>query len=885
MLDNLNHSTTGKGSPAMPHSSRKRTHPRPLPCREGCKKSGSPIIGGGGGLLLLALLTIMPVRAQRLPTGQILRPAGVQVPLGGTLALGAVPISGTPYVVVNCGGGLQALTTVNTQTGKAVSTTAFQTTNIPPVKGQPYTLTGSAWYGLTAHGRTLYAAGGGTDTVHVYAVKDDGSLAVQGELTEPTGSAKQFNFPAGLALNGPGTRLYAANNLSDTLAVWDTGTRRLLGTVPVGGYPLAALALPDSGKVYVACEQSGTVTVVDPRGQKRLRDIRTGSHPDALCLSRDRKRLFVANAGSDTLSIIDTQTDKVLQTVLLRPAQVRGLPGATPTGLALSPDEHTLYVTLADMNAVAVLGVNAKRTDATLRGYVPVGWYPSAVTVNNNGLCVVNAKGSTAQTPNPRGPGPLSTGDPARYVNFLLQGTVTLLPAPDAKTLAAGTQNVLNNNGIAAPLDADAPAVTQDLAALPVKHVLYIIKENRTYDQVFGDMEQGDGNPTLALFGRAVTPNQHALAEQFVLMDNFYCCAEVSADGWNWSTSGFANDYVQRTVSESYGERGKARPQARPYDYEGENRDKSLSLMGGTDVAESPGGYIWDDAAAHGLSIRNYGCFLSGDTDPQSTKPVLTHNTCPDYAPFAMNHADSDGWVTLHLPPTGQYIPKPGEDPEPNLTYVKGEPSRYSAWKKEWDGYVRDGNLPNLEVLRLPRDHTAGTTFPLDSPRAMAADNDYAVGEIAAAVSHSPYWASTAIFVVEDDAQNGPDHVDCHRSPALVISPYTQKGSTDLRFYNTDSMLRTMETLLHLPPMTRLDASAPPLRGFSSTPDLTPFAAILPDPAILGEKNAKTAYGAARSAQLNFRQADAAPDAELNDILWHAIKGANVPLPLVRGGH
>ena len=787
--------------------------------------------------------------------------------------------------MVNCGGGLQTLTTVNTQTAQAVATLPFQKQENGKDGKSEYVPTGSAWYGIAAHGHTLYAAGGGTDTVHVYTVKPNGTLAAQGELAEPTGSPKQFNFPAGLALNGPGTRLYAANNLSDTLAIWDTAAHKLLGHVPVGGYPLAVCALPDSAKIYVTSERDGTITVIDPRRKTRLRDIRTGSHPDALCLSRDGRRLFVANAGSDTLSLVDTKTDRVLQNVLLRPAQARGLAGATPTGLALSSDERTLYVTLADMNAVAVLNVDAGRTDAALSGYIPVGWYPSAVTAGARGLCVVNAKGSTARIANPHGPGPMNTGDPARYINFLLEGTVSLLPVPDAKTLAVGTEAVLANNGVSAPADADAPAVAKDLAALPIKHVLYIIKENRTYDQLFGDMEQGDGDPTLALFGRAVTPNQHALAEQFVLMDNFYCCAEVSADGWNWSTSGFANDYVQRTVSESYSEKKNSpRPQARPYDYEGENRDRSPSLTGDTDVAESPGGYIWDDAVRKGLSVRNYGCFLSDGKDPQPTKPAFVHNTCPDFAPFAMNHADSDGWVTLRLPPPGQYPPRPGEDPGPNLTYVKGEPSRYSAWKKEWDGYVRSGNLPALEVIRLPRDHTAGTTFPLDSPRAMASDNDYAVGEIAAAVSHSPYWASTAIFVVEDDAQNGPDHVDCHRAPALVISPYTQKGATDLRFYNTDSILRTMEILLGLPPMTRLDASAPPLRAFSSTPDLTPYAVIVPDPAILGEKNAKTAYGAARSARLNFRDADAVPDAELNDILWHAIKGRNVPLPPVRSG-
>ena len=429
---------------------------------------------------------------------------------------------------------------------------------------------------------------------------------------------------------------------------------------------------------------------------------------------------------------------------------------------------------------------------------------------------------------------------------------------PDAPTLARQTRQVLADNAVSAPWDADAAQAAARVASLPIQHVLYIIKENRTYDQVLGDLPQGNGDPALTLFGKDVTPNLHALASRFVLLDNFYTCAEVSADGWNWSTAGFANEYVQRTVPENYSERaGSPRPRVRPYDYEGLNRNVPVSLLGRSDVAQSPGGYLWDAVARRGLSLRNYGCFLS--TGPGlPAKPILVGRTAPDFQGFNLSLPDSDAY-----------------GPARSL-------SRFAAWKREFDGYVKAGALPSFEIIRLPRDHTAGTTPGLDSPRAMAADNDYAVGEMVQAVSHSPFWKHTAIFVVEDDAQDGPDHVDCHRSTAYVISPYIGRRVADHHFYNTDGLLRTMELLLHLPPMTRLDAIATPIRAWTRTPDVTPFDALPPDPSILREQNTRQSYGAARSRRMDFLHADAAPDDELNEILWHSIKGPGPAMPAPR---
>ncbi len=820
---------------------------------------------------MLSVAGMTPAGAQRLPTGQRLHPLGRQVSVGGTLPLNAVAVPWTKRLVVTCGGALQGLSVLDLARGRQIGFLPYQALT----EGKGYTPTGSTFYGLAVapDGHTVYAARGSQDEIGVYTLGGSGALAEAGTLDEPTGDPKQSNFPAGIALSSHGRRLYAANNLSDTLAVFDVPAKKLLGRVPVGGYPLSVAALPDGSKVYVSSERDGVVSVVAPDTLTKRRDIPTGAHPDALLLSPDAARLFVANADSDTVSIVDTRTDAVLRTILLRPSAARGLPGVTPTGLALSPDARTLYVSLADMDAVAVVALNARRDDAALRGYVQAGWYPTAVSVTNGGrtLCVVNAKGARARTPNPQGPGPTGLGAPARYVHNLLTGAVSLVPVPDTKTLAHETRLVLADNSVSAPLDADAALTTRRLQALPIKHVIYIIKENRTYDQVLGDLPQGNGDPALALFGRDVTPNLHALASQFVLLDNFYACAEVSPDGWNWSTSGFANEYVQRTVPESYSERrGSARPSVRSYDYEGENRDVAVALQHTPDVAESPGGYLWDAVARHRLSYRNYGCFLTFAGNLPD-KPALQDHTCPDYAPFTMKFADSDAWVSESLPGPGQTAYGPDK-----------APSRFSAWKQEFDGFVKRGALPAFEIVRLPRDHTQATAPGYDSPRAMAADNDYAVGEIAQAVSHSPFWKSTAIFVVEDDAQNGPDHVDCHRTTAYVLSPYITHGAVDHHFYNTDSLLRTMEILLGLKPMTRLDALAPPIRAFSPTPDLTPFAATLPDKTLLAEKNTRESYGAARSAHLNFSEADEAPDDVLNDILWHSIKGRDVPQPAPR---
>lgn len=396
---------------------------------------------------------------------------------------------------------------------------------------------------------------------------------------------------------------------------------------------------------------------------------------------------------------------------------------------------------------------------------------------------------------------------------------------------------------------------------------------------MLSDLPVGNADKSLLMFGRDITPNQHALAERFVLLDNFYCSAEVSGDGWNWSTQGMANEYNSRNVV--YGYTGKNRT----YDYEGTNNGAKVDLIGIRDVSTAPGGYIWDKCAQHKVSYRNYGFFADDDTRTtpeegvtsvtptvEANKKALVGKTAPDFRQYDTNYADSEAWIKHGLAPAPRQMKSFGKH---------NDPARMTAWLREFNEFVKNKNLPRFQMVRLGRDHTAGTTAGQYSPRAMVADNDYAVGQLVEAVSKSPYWKKTAIFIVEDDAQNGYDHVDAHRSIAFVVSPYIRKGTVDSRFYNTDSTLRTMELLLGLSPMNLYDAIAPPLAIFADKPENdAPYEAILPEKEIISEVNRATAYRSKDSERLlNPLVEESLPDEELNDILWHSIKGRNIPAP------
>ena len=827
-----------------------------------------------------------------LVTGKMITPTGQHTDVGSFPANMAVSPDGK-FVVVTNTGFRQYLTVLSAKDGHRVSQLSFNEL----IKGETRKKV-SLYYGLafapanaTGSTATLYVSRGPEDKVSIYKLDDEGKLTDTGKpLDNPSDLpvAAGPNFIAGIALSSDGWRLYAVNNETNaftgqtgSISIIDILNNKVLGKVKTPGFPFAIAALTQGTfadkKVYVTSERDGVVSALDVDNLsigQNLRDIPTGDHPMALLFDKKQKRLFVANAGSDTISIIATGTDKVVRTIPLRPAEAHGLPGATPTAMALSPDENYLYVTLADMNAVAVVDLRK----ASLAGYIPTGWYPTSIVVSGDGgsLFVANAKGTKLRNPNKVDAG--KNGEWGQYVENIIEGTVQFMPVPKPVELKRLTSQVIANNLLVPDL------ANANLKALPVtgiKHVIYILKENRTYDQILGDMAQGNGDPSLVLFGKDVTPNQHALAERFVLLDNFYDCAEVSGDGWDWSTSGMTSEYTARNLPFNYSGRGRS------YDFEGQNNGVSVDLKGLPDVAMAPGGYLWDNAFKHKVSYRNYGFYngFSAGSGPDG-KPLSVDNAPTkkalsgeyndeNFFRFDMAYADSDAWKILDCPA-----------PIQRKTYGKfASSSRFAEWRREFDGYVKNDNLPSLQMIRFPRNHTQGTTVGVHSPRAMVADNDYAVGQLVEAVSKTKYWNDTAIFVIEDDAQSGHDHVDAHRSICFVISPHIKKATVDHKFYNTDSVLRTMQALLGLPPMCQYDAVAPVMNFFEKTAvNLETYTAILPTKAIVGEVNKKGAYKAEESRRLDFSREDRVPDALLNDLLWHSVKGAKTPEPSPRYG-
>ena len=813
--------------------------------------------------------------SSRLATGRELTPQGQQTDIGSFPANMVISPDGLFVLVTNLGT-REYVSVLRISDGKRVSRLDWNEDS-PVFKGKKQALYFGLMCGTPANGETpVYVSRGAEGTVSVLSLAPNGKLTdtkkTLGVQSKEKGASVHL---AGLALSADGKQMFAADNTGDpkrgmngALQVIDVASGEVRSRIGVPGYPFA-VATTKSGKVYVSSEQRGTVCVVNPATATTGRVIATGTQPAGMLLDKSQKRLFVSNGGSDTLSIIDTATDRVTHTILLRPDTERGLPGATPLGMALSPDEKRLYVTLADMNAVAVVDL----AESKLIGFLPVGWYPTSTLISPDGkrLFVANAKGVKTANPNDK-PVPGLRSKPQAIMN-IIEGTVSTLQLANVRDLKKLTAQVLHNNRGTA---ANAPRFTNP----GIKHVFYIIKENRTYDQVLGDLPQGNGDKSLVLFGRSVTPNQHALTERFALLDNFYCCAEVSGDGWNWSTGGMISEYTARNVGHSYAGR------QRPYDFEGTNNGVAVDRLGIPDAARPPGGYLWDLCAAHKVSFRNYGFFTDDLKFPRTlaeegtegeenapTKRALVGKSDPDFRQFDMAYADSEAWKIANIEPA----------PKQKKTYgAHADPSRVSAWKRDFAGYVKNGNLPALSMLRLPRDHTSGTKAGFSSPRAMVADNDYAVGQIVDVISHSSYWKSSAIVIVEDDAQNGFDHVDAHRSTAYVISPFVEKNTHYNRFGNTDSALHTIELLLGLPPMSAYDAGALPLAVFGKTPsNSAPYEAVLPPSDILAEVNTKASPGAQESALLNPLKEESEPDEKLNFILWRALKG-NIPAPARR---
>jgi YVTN family beta-propeller protein len=822
-------------------------------------------------------------------------------------------------------------------------------------------------------------------------------------------------YPTGLALSPDSETLFVANMQSDNLGiVRDLRGARWLERVDLRArpdenvYPYAALAIPaadgkSAAKVYVSCWATATVAVVNPAPPAALvKRVGVGRHPTAMIRNAAGTRVFVANSNGDSVSVIDTASDAEIERINVRLAETERL-GASPQGLALSADEKILYVANAHANVVAVVTLAAESRGASseeeeesassaakeeddevaasskedeqeeedeeetddrskVLGYIPTGSYPSAVALTGGTLFIGNGKGTGVENssvvvnnsgrfpnaPNDRFPagGGRAGGSGGQYSVSLVSGNISAVPLPDEVTLARWTQQAMRNNGL---LGEQKSQLFRGPS--PIKHVIYIIRENRTYDQVFGDVSRAgngqpaDGDPRLAIFGAGdaarlpggppqnITPNARALALRFGLLDRFFVNSEASPDGHNWSTAAFSSDYVDKMFRWTYSSRGRA------YDFEGFNRlpahwpiageppllttpvtAEDIAnfmkryvpyLRGGRDVAEPETLYLWDASARAKLTYRNYGEFIgtiSGadvdafnanrpkrypDLSPTltafATKRSLEGHFSPTYRNYDLETPDAlttDCYSALRA---GKISP-PYQSPDHSEARCRGY-SRIADWLAEFRGYVANLNagqgdrLPNFSMVRLPNDHTAGMGTGMPTPQFMVAENDFALGLLVEAVSSSPYWKDTAIFVVEDDAQDGPDHVDAHRSVALVISAYNRPGALVHEFHSTVSLIRTMELLLGMEPMNQLDATAAPIDIFQDAPDLKPFKALLPDVAANNlmnpPRNPTTAQWIDLTEQQNLAHADMANPRVLNEIIWFSVRGESEPMPQI----
>lgn len=821
--------------------------------------------------LLLAALAVAGAVARALPpppagpmpgplgNGVTLLPNGWKLaPAGRHLSIGDLPLSmlespdGAYLIVANNGWSKPSLTVVDLRRETVVQKRALD----------------HAWLGLAWHpdGKRVYSSGAAQNTV-VELRFENGRLGEQTLIrigpawNEPGQGTNRPNavdpasqgFIGGVAVTPSGDRLFAVQVLGQSLTAIDTASRTPVKTIALPAEGYTCVVSPDGSTVYVSVWGGARVLAFDARTLEPRGEIPVGEHPNAMAFSRDGARLFVACANTNAVWAIDLASKQAVEQIATA-LYPEAPPGSTPNALNVSPDGRALLVANADNNTVAVVDIATPRA-SRVSGFIPTGWYPTGVAYKRDGsaIFVLSGKGLTSSA-NPRGAQPGAGGAEGQYIGQMLQGSLSIVRTPAAEDLATYTRRVLDITAYSdatrvkpANAPAASPIPSEVGGASPIKHVFYVIRENRTYDQILGDLGRGNGDPTLCLFGEDVTPNAHALAREFVNLDAFFVDAEVSYDGHAFSTGAYATDFVEKIWPTNYGSRGAK--------YLSEGGGEMRNAYG--NVTAPLHGYIWDACRRANVSVRSYGEFASRGFEPDADRDS-------GVGAVRENVPGLKGLVSPTYPPYDIRVP---------------DNARVDAWLKEFREFERNGRLPALSIVRLGNDHTAGTRAGYPTPRAMIAENDQALGRLVEAISQSVYWKDSAIFVLEDDAQNGPDHVDAHRSVALVASPFARRGVTDSTLYTTSGMLRTIELILGLQPMSQYDAAATPMYGaFQPAPDPAPFARR-PARVRLDEMNDQRAFGAEASRRMNLEEADMAPEFELNLILWHSVKGAGVPMP------
>ena len=797
------------------------------------------------------------------PTNQLLRPAGFQVQFPGRPVDLALIHNKRLLAVKN---------------KKSLDIIRIKDRTI--LQSLDFKKSGSSFTGLctSTDGRRLYL----TDAENMILVAElDANLLLRWanpiKLPSPPIGGKPV--PGGLTLDEQENKIYVTLSRNNTLAIVDLADETVK-EIPVGIAPYKVV-LASGSKAYVSnwggripqvgestfntsgsqvlvdpetgVANNGTVSVVDLEKQTQAKSIDVGLHPSGMVLSPDGKRLYVACANSDIISVINTRTDEVVEEISVH--LQKDLPfGSGPNALAITGDGKYLYIANGTDNAICVVKIGSP---SEIVGYIPTGWYPASLILDeeSNYLYVANLKGIGSRN---------QLTYKAGFNSHDHMGTVSIIPLPDEQKLAKMTKTVEDNNTFVQKLVANRPGdQSKNMAPVPqvpsqashFKHVVYIIKENRTYDQVFGDMPQGNGDIDLIHFGREVTPNHHKLAETFVLLDNYYCSGVLSADGHQWTDEAYVTDYIEKFFGDF----------TRSYPYDGNDA-----------LAYASTGFIWDNALKHGLTFRDYGEFVDADIKPRNAS----------FTTIYQDFLAGTGKVRIRAKANLEQL-------EPNLcpTYV-GFPNtvpdvyRAAEFIKELKTFEKNNDLPNFIIMLLPNDHTSGTNPGMPTPRAAVADNDLALGQIVEAISHSKFWKETCIFVTEDDPQDGLDHVDGHRTVGMVISPYTKRGEVVSTYYSQINMVRTMENILGIPPMNKFDTFAEPMTDcFTDTPDFAPYQAMSANIDLeelnppLESLNGDALYWAKKSLEQDLDDIDRIDEDTFNRVIWHAVKGYDVPYP------
>ena len=761
-----------------------------------------------------------------LPNGWSLTPVGKSLPLGDLPLNIASSKTGKYLAVTNNGQSTQSLQLFNAKTHTELD-------NIKIAK---------AWYGLkfSDNEKYLYASGGNDNWILKYNIINNKLLLADSFLI---GKKMKDNIsPAGIEVDDAAQIMYVVTKENNSLYSINLFTKQIITKLTLPAEAYSCVLSPDKSILYISCWGANQILLYSTKTSKITNAIAVGDNPNEIILNKKATILYVANANDNSVSIIDVAQQKVIET--LNAALYPNAPsGSTTNGLALSADDKTLYIANADNNCLAVFDVS-KKIKSVSKGFIPVGWYPTNIKVVGKNIFVANGKGFTSLA-NPYGPSPFrrresvlyQKGDTAKpigvqYIGGLFKGTMSIIAEPNAAQLAIFSKAVYQNTPYSKVKEKYAdgakgnaiPSKVGDTS--PIKFVFYVIKENRTYDQVLGDVPQGNGDTSLCLFGKNITPNQHKLATDFVLLDNFYVDAEVSADGHNWSMGAYATDYLEKTWPTNYGGRGGK------YDAEGYR-----------EIANNKAGFIWDHCKRNNVTYRTYGEFADNG---KANIPALTNSMCNNFEGYNMNVKDT---------------------------------TRYAQWQQDFDSLLAINTIPQLNTVRFGNDHTEGLRKGRPTPFAYVADNDLAVGLFVEHLSKSKIWNQTAIFILEDDAQNGADHVDAHRSTAYLAGGFVKRNFVDHTMYSTSSMLRTIELILGMPPMTQYDAAAMPMwRSFGSVAASSNYLHIVPN-INLNDKNLAMNKWQQKSEEFNFADVDAVPDLEMNEIIWVAIKGEKIPFP------